>query len=313
VTSLPRRLVGLPAIGSALSGGSLCLAFHALAQGLHQIDDIRAILFFFRRLDCLASGLAFDELAQCQLILVLELSRIEVASFGVKDMRRETDHLLCHAVGVNALEELFLVTHFIIETKGGSEHPLAPGFDGKNVLSVGEDDPCQRHAAFVLHGVADNAVGFLAALAIRHYVIRPLVVTLVDFLFGHELVDFDGVRVLVLDGLDLLSLDFDEFALSQLVTPPFVRLFHYPARFFVHHLLAKAVTRPPIDLVEASLLRLTGGRIEGNRADDEGELEIAFPIRTRWHDALRKENLATSKWAILFRFPRMERLPAAYR
>ena len=54
------------------------LALDALAQGFHQIDDVGAILFFFRRLDGLAGGLALDELAQRQLILVLEFGGIEM-------------------------------------------------------------------------------------------------------------------------------------------------------------------------------------------------------------------------------------------
>src|SRR5262245_52051163 len=91
-------LVGLTAAGAgALRGRHLSLVFHALSQSFHEIDHIRAILFFFRRFDCLASGLAFDELSQRQLVLILELCRIKVPSFGVKDMRGEANHFLRHA------------------------------------------------------------------------------------------------------------------------------------------------------------------------------------------------------------------------
>ena len=80
----------------------------------------------------------------------------------------------------------------------------------------------QRHSALVLHGVADDGEGLLAALAVRHDVIGPLVVALVDLLLGHELVDVDRVRALELDGVDLLGLDLDVLALGELVAAALV-------------------------------------------------------------------------------------------
>ena len=51
LASRPRtRLIGRPVGIGAQRGGPLSLAFHALSQPFHQIDDIRAILFFFRGL-----------------------------------------------------------------------------------------------------------------------------------------------------------------------------------------------------------------------------------------------------------------------
>ena len=123
----------------------------------------------------------------------------------------------------------------------------------------------------------------LAALAVRHDVVGPLVVALVDLLLGHELVDVDGVGVLELDGVDLLGLDLDEFALGQLIAPALVVLVDDPPGLFVDHLLAQAVAGLLVDLVEPGLVRLAGGRIERHRTGDEGELEIAFPVRARCH------------------------------
>ena len=51
----------------------LPLALHALAQRLHEVDDVSAILAFCRWLDCLACRLALHELAQRQLVFVFEL------------------------------------------------------------------------------------------------------------------------------------------------------------------------------------------------------------------------------------------------
>ena len=149
--------------------------------------------------------------------------------------------------------------------------------------AVGEDDAGQRHAALVLHGVADDGECLLAALAVRHDVVGPLVVALVDLFFGHELVDVDGVRALELDGVDLLGLDLDVLALGQLVAPALVVLVDDPPGLFVDHLLAQAVAGLAVDLVEAGLLGLAGGRIERDRAGHERELEVAFPVCARCH------------------------------
>ena len=89
----------------------------------------------------------------------------------------------------------------------------------------------QRHAALVLHGVADDREGLLAALAVRRDVVGTLVVALVDLLFGHELVDVDGVRALELDGFQLLGLDLDVLALGDLVAAPLLVLVDGACRF----------------------------------------------------------------------------------
>ena len=51
----------------------------------------------------------------------------------------------------------------------------------------------------------------------------------------------------------------------------------------VDHLLAQAVAGLAVDLVEVRLLGLAGRREERDRAGDERELEIAFPVRARRH------------------------------
>ena len=101
---------------------------------------------------------------------------------------------------------------------------MPQGSIGQDVLAVGEHDAGQRDAALVLHGIADDGERLLAALAVRHDVVGPLVVALVDFLFGHELVDVDGVRALDLDRFELLGLDLDVLAAGQLIAAALVVL-----------------------------------------------------------------------------------------
>ena len=128
------------------------------------------------------------------------------------------------------------------------------------MLAVGEHDAGQRHPALVLHGVADDGEGLLAALAVRHDVVGPLVVALVDLLLRHELVDVDGVRALELDRVDLLGLDLDVLALGELVAPSLVVLVDGLAGLLIDHLLAQAVAGLAVDLVEVRLLGLAGRR-----------------------------------------------------
>ena len=127
---------------------------------------------------------------------------------------------------------------------------LAPRLDRQDVLPVREHDARKGDAALVLHRVADDGERFLAALGVGYDVVRPLVVTLVDFLFGNELVDIDGVGALDLDRIELLRLDLDVLAAGELIAAALVVLVDDTACFLVDHLLAQAVAGLAVDLVE---------------------------------------------------------------
>ena len=153
---------------------------HALAQRLHEVDDVAAIRALFRRLDGLAGCLALDQLSQRELVLVLELRGVEAARLFVEDMACELNHLLRDARTWYAFEDLAFIAHFLVIAQRGAEHPLASGLDGKNMLAVRERDARERDPALVHHGVPDDGKCLLAALAVRYDVVRPLVVALVD-------------------------------------------------------------------------------------------------------------------------------------
>ena len=69
------------------------LGAKAVAQGIHQVDDVGGPLRSFRPFDRMPGGLALDELAKGEFVLVLELSRIEVAGFAVEDITGKLDHV----------------------------------------------------------------------------------------------------------------------------------------------------------------------------------------------------------------------------
>ena len=51
----------------------------------------------------------------------------------------------------------------------------------------------------------------------------------------------------------------------------------------VHLLVSDAVAGLLVELMEADLLALRRRRVHGDRAGDERELQVAFPVRTRGH------------------------------
>jgi hypothetical protein len=134
------------------------------------------------------------------------------------------------------------------------------------MLAVGEHDAGQCDAALVLHGVADDREGLFAGLAIWHDVVGTLVVALVDLVLGHELVDLDHVRVLELDGVNLLGLDLHVLALGYFVAAALVVRVHRAAGFLIDHLLAQPVAGLAVDLMEPGLLRpLEAGKARRDR------------------------------------------------
>lgn len=110
---------------------------------------------------------------------------------------------------------------------------------------------------FVLHRIADHGEGFLATLVVGNDVIGALVVPLVDLFLRHKLVDIDGARALDFDRLKLFRLNLDIAATFEFLAASFVLSFNHAPRFFVDHLLAKAIAGLSIDPMEMRLFRLT--------------------------------------------------------
>ena len=54
--------------------------FHALTEGVHEIDDL-AVSWLFRPLDLLAFLLLADDVFQCVFVLVFKLPGLELAFF----------------------------------------------------------------------------------------------------------------------------------------------------------------------------------------------------------------------------------------
>lgn len=81
------------------------------------------------------------------------------------------------------------------------------------MLAVRHHDTRERNAAFVAHGVANDAERVFAARVIWHDVIGFFDIAVVDLVFRNERVYVDRVRALDLNSLKLVFLDLDVAAL----------------------------------------------------------------------------------------------------
>src|SRR3954469_1036900 len=79
----------------------------------------------------------------------------------------------------------------------------------------------------------------------------------------------DGVRSRDLNCLQLVRLDLDILAVTELVAAALVLLINDVAGLLVDHLLAQPVAGLAVDLVKAGLLGLAGRRIERDLAGHE--------------------------------------------
>ena len=131
--------------------------------------------------------------------------------------------------------------------------------------------------------LADHGERLLADLAIGHNEIWVAHIDFVDLGFWDKLVDLDGALALDRDGFQLLRVELDVFALVDLEAFDDVGLFDLVTRFGIHLAIPNAVTGLFVELMKTDLFALACRGIKRDRAGDERQLQIAFPIRTRGH------------------------------
>ena len=96
----------------------------------------------------------------------------------------------------------------------------------------------------------------------------------------HETVDLDHVGALDLDRFELLVLDDQILALGDLVAAAFVLGIDRLAGFLIDELLTQPIAGRLVDLPEGDALCGRAGGVQCDRARDQGQLEIAFPVGT---------------------------------
>src|SRR5207248_1735430 len=84
---------------------------------------------------------------------------------------------------------------------------------------------------------------------------------------------------------DLVIIDFDVDAFFDLVALGLVVSFHGLAGLIIDQLLAQAVAGFLVDLPERDPFRRGRRGTQGDGTRNEGELQIALPVRTGCHEA----------------------------
>jgi hypothetical protein len=137
------------------------------------------------------------------------------------------------------------------------------------VLAVSQHHPPDRYHIHLPDSLPDHGEGVVANLAVRTEIVGADNVAGVDFLALHELIDLDGPRgfqrdmfEFFLGHLDVgVGVDFE--ALDDVLVGDFL------AGVGVHARVLDVVAGGPVDLVEADLFGIEGGRIECDGTGDE--------------------------------------------
>jgi hypothetical protein len=96
----------------------------------------------------------------------------------------------------------------------------------------------------------------------------------------------DGPRAFNLNGLELLVLDNEILAFSDLIASRNVLARDHVASLGIHILLLQPVSGLPIDAIETDFFPQRGGRVESDWTGNEGKPKEALPIRARGHGIL---------------------------
>jgi len=99
--------------------------------------------------------------------MILELFRLEVAGFGLDDMRGQLQHVLWYFFVGDIFEIFILFPHLIWMAQCNAEKPLAARFECDDVLTGREDNSSDRHHSFLADRLTDDRKRLLTDFAIR--------------------------------------------------------------------------------------------------------------------------------------------------
>src|SRR5215831_4007924 len=165
-------------------------------------------------------------------------------------MSGEIEHLLGQLQLGDVLEVLGFVSNFIRIAQGQAQQAAIPWFERDDVLPACQHDPAERHHVHFANRVTDDGKGILPDLTIRRDVVRRVDIALVDLALRNELVDVDGPRAFNLNGLELLVLDKEILAFSDLIPSRSVLPRDDLAGLGIDVLLLQPVSSLSIDAIE---------------------------------------------------------------
>ena len=146
-----------------------------------------------------------------------------------------------------------------------------------------------RHHVHVADGLADDGERVVPDLPIGNEVIGPDEVARVDARLRHKLVDVDGAGKLERDVFQLILGHLDVGVGIHLVALDDVVVRNLFARIGVNLGVFDTMAGLLVDLVEADLLGIGSGRVQSDRAGNEGKAQKAFPVGTGGHWVLQTQ------------------------
>src|SRR5262249_48838450 len=146
------------------------LRFHAPAQCIHQIDDF-CWRTLFRCLDLLTRLLLLQQFLQCILVMIFKVFRPKMPRFGRDDVRGQVQHVLWNLFIWDILEVFVVFAHLVGIAQRNPEKALTARLQCNDVLARGEDNPPERHHAFLADRLTNNSEGLLANFAVGSEVI----------------------------------------------------------------------------------------------------------------------------------------------
>src|SRR5262249_32651012 len=99
--------------------------------------------------------------------MILKFFRIEMPRFGFDDVGGKFQHVFWDFFIRNVLEIFILFAHLVGITQRNPEKALAARFERDDVLAGGEDNPPERHHAFLADRLTNNSERLLADFAVR--------------------------------------------------------------------------------------------------------------------------------------------------
>ena len=174
-----------------------CVFFYALAEGVHEVDDLAGCggWFFFGDRDVVDFG--FDHGAEGGLVLVFEFFGGELCGFALDEFFGERELVGFDGDFFDFVEvfgwfaELFLVAHDVGHHAG--ELVVVVGHDGDEVLAATEGDFAERDFFGGLEGFADDGEGFGLGVAFGGDEVGFFEEGGGDVVVVDELGDFEGV------------------------------------------------------------------------------------------------------------------------
>jgi hypothetical protein len=171
----------------------------------------------------------------------------------------EFEHVFRHLLVADTVKIVPFLADLVRIAKCDAQQALTAGLQCDDVLTGGEDNFGKRHHALGTYRFPDDGKCLLADFTVRDDVIRVAEVKLINLFAQNEAVNLDGALAFERDGLKLLGLHLDVFALGDFIALDDIADLDLVAAFGVDLAIFDAMARVLVELMEADLLAFRAG------------------------------------------------------